>query len=119
MASKLWVHEPDTFFLFEDTEISEKWNFLVNCSVPENFRWENCSGQVPTELSHADSIPRKIFPLKIFGYGALYKKIPFFTDFCVLKQKKKYRVRVPTILMPETFPIASLNPFAQTFRGYP
>ena len=32
MASKLWVHEPDTFFLFEDTEISEKWNFFVNHS---------------------------------------------------------------------------------------
>ena len=29
-----------------------------------------------------------IFPLKIFGYGAIYKKIPFFTDFCVPKQKK-------------------------------
>ena len=49
MASKLWVHEPDTFFLFEDTEISEKWNFFVNRSVPENFGRENFSGQVPTE----------------------------------------------------------------------
>ena len=49
MASKLWVHEPDTFFLFEDTEISEKWNFFVNRSVPENFQQENFSGQVPTE----------------------------------------------------------------------
>ena len=49
MASKLWVHEPDTFFLFEDTEISEKWNFFVNRSVPENFQRENFSGQVPTE----------------------------------------------------------------------
>ena len=49
MASKLWVHEPDTFFLFEDTEISEKRNFFVNRSVPENFQWENFLGQVPTE----------------------------------------------------------------------
>ena len=49
MASKLWVHEPDTFFLFEDTEISEKWNFFVNRSVPENFQWEIFLGQVPTE----------------------------------------------------------------------
>ena len=49
MASKLWVHEPDTFFLFEDTEISEKWNFFVKRSVPENFGRENFSGQVPTE----------------------------------------------------------------------
>ena len=49
MASKLWVHEPNTFFLFEDTEISEKWNCLVNRSVPENFQRENFLGQVPTE----------------------------------------------------------------------
>ena len=46
MASKLWVHEPDTFFLFEDTEISEKWKFFVNRSVPEHFQWENF---LPTE----------------------------------------------------------------------
>ena len=52
MASKLWVHEPDTFFLFEDTEISEKRNFFVNRSVPENFQRENFSGQVPTESLH-------------------------------------------------------------------
>ena len=30
-------------------EISEKLNFFVNRSVPENFQWENFSGQVPTE----------------------------------------------------------------------
>jgi len=45
----LWVHEPDTFFLEAAREISEKWNFFVNRSVPENFQWENFSGQVPTE----------------------------------------------------------------------
>ena len=50
MESKLWVHEPDTFFLFEDTEISEKWNFFVNRSVPENFQWEFFLGQVPREF---------------------------------------------------------------------
>ena len=49
MASKLWVHEPDTFFLQGDTEISEKRNFFVNRSVPESFPRENFSGQVPTE----------------------------------------------------------------------
>ena len=49
MASKLWVYEPDTFFLFEDTEISEKWNFFVNRSVLENFQRGNFSGQVPME----------------------------------------------------------------------
>ena len=37
------------FFLFEDTEISEKWNFFVKRSVPENFQQEIFSGQVPTE----------------------------------------------------------------------
>ena len=45
----MWVHEPDTFFLEAAREISEKWNFFVNRSVPENFQWENFSGQVPTE----------------------------------------------------------------------
>ena len=49
MASKLWVHEPDTFFLEAAREISEKQNFFVNRSVPENFQRENFSGQVPTE----------------------------------------------------------------------
>ena len=51
MASKLWVHEPDTFFLEAAREISEKWNFFVNCSVPENF-------QVPTESLGAVHILR-------------------------------------------------------------
>merc|ERR1711873_183918 len=32
--------------------------------------------------------PRKIFPLKIFGYGAISKKVPFFTDFSCRLQKK-------------------------------
>ena len=30
-------------------KIREKWKFLVNRSVPENFQWENFLGQVPTE----------------------------------------------------------------------
>ena len=49
MASKLWVREPDTFFLEAAREISEKWNFFVKRSVPENFGRENFPGQVPTE----------------------------------------------------------------------
>ena len=44
MASKLWVHEPDTFFLEAAREISEKWNFFVKRSVPENFKRENFFG---------------------------------------------------------------------------
>ena len=49
MASKLWVHEPDTFFLEAAREIIEKWNLFVNRSLPENFQWENFWGLVPTE----------------------------------------------------------------------
>ena len=49
VASKLWVHEPDIFFLEAAREISEKWNFFVKRSVPENFQREIFSGQVPTE----------------------------------------------------------------------
>ena len=43
------MHEPDTFFLFENTEISEKWSFFVNHTVPENFQREKFSGQAPME----------------------------------------------------------------------
>ena len=49
MASKLWVHEPDTFFLEAAREISEKWNFFVKRSVPENFQREIFLGQVLRE----------------------------------------------------------------------
>ena len=49
MASKLWVHEPDTFFLEAAREISEKRNFFVNRSIPENCQRENFSGQVTTD----------------------------------------------------------------------
>ena len=37
------------FFLEAAREISEKWNFFVKRSIPENFGRENFSGQVPTE----------------------------------------------------------------------
>ena len=33
-------------------------------------------------------MPQKVFPLKIFGYGAIYEKVPFFTDVLVRTQKK-------------------------------
>ena len=45
----MWVHEPDTFFFEAAREISEKWNFFVNPSVPENFQWEIFLGQAPTQ----------------------------------------------------------------------
>ena len=43
------LHRPDTFLGGADKEISEKQNFFVNRSVPENFQLENFLGQVPTE----------------------------------------------------------------------
>ena len=52
----MWVHEPDTFFLEAAREINEKWIFFVNCSVPENFRWENFSGLLRTESFHTQDL---------------------------------------------------------------
>ena len=40
------------FFLEASRDISEKRNFFVNHSVPENFQREKFSGQVPTESLH-------------------------------------------------------------------
>ena len=37
----------------------------------------------------------KNFPLKIFGYGAIYKKVPFFTDFSCRLQKKSIGLVYP------------------------
>ena len=56
-------------------------------------------------------------PRKMFKYGAIYETFPFSTDFLVCTPKKKYRARVPTILMLPTFPIASLNHY--TSKGGP
>ena len=52
MASKLWVHEPDTFFWRAASEISEKRNIFVNRSVPENFHWAFFFRHVATESLH-------------------------------------------------------------------
>ena len=49
VASKLWVHEPDTFFFGADEEISEKQNFFVIRSIPKNFQQGNFLGQLPME----------------------------------------------------------------------
>ena len=38
---------------------------------------------------------------------------------CTSWRKRKYRARVPTILMPPTFPIASLNRYTPNFSGVP
>ena len=49
VASKLWVHEPDTLFFDTDKEVSEKQNFFLNRSLPENCQWGNFLGQVLKE----------------------------------------------------------------------
>jgi len=62
--------------------------------------------------------PRKIFPLKIFGYGAFYQRIHFFANFGVTAEKM-LRARVRSILMPPTSHIASLNRHTPKFSGVP
>ena len=52
----MWVHEPDTFFLEAAREISEKWNFFVNRSVPENLQRENSLGQVPLRTQDSENV---------------------------------------------------------------
>ena len=61
--------------------------------------------------------PKKIFPLKIFGYRAIYKKFPFFTNFHVALVKKNCRPAADSILMPPTFHIARLNRYTPNFSG--
>ena len=39
--------------------------------------------------------PQKFFPLKIFGYGAIYEKVPLFTDFLVHTPKKSIGLVYP------------------------
>ena len=43
------LHEPDTFFLFEDTEISEKTELFCKSLRTRKLSPENFSGQAPTE----------------------------------------------------------------------
>ena len=56
VASKLWVHEPDTFGGDTDTELREKRNFFVNRSVPKNGKifWG-----IHLKNLYALSIPKK------------------------------------------------------------
>ena len=42
-----------------------------------------------------------------------------FSLISLAASKKKYRARVPTILMPPTFPIARLNRYTPNFSGVP
>ena len=59
----------------------------------------------------------KNFPVQNFRVRSVLQKSSIFHWFLLPPPKKKYRARVPTILMPETFPIASLNRYTQNFSG--
>ena len=61
--------------------------------------------------------PEKFSLWNFFGTERFTIKFRFFTDFLVGTPQKKYRARVPTILMPPTFPIASLNGYTRNFLG--
>ena len=61
----------------------------------------------------------KNFPIENFRVRSDLQKSSIFHWFLLPPPKKKYRARVPTILMPETFPIASLNRYTPNFSGVP
>ena len=59
----------------------------------------------------------KNFPVQNFRVRSVLQKSSIFHWFLLPPPKKKCRARVPTILMPETFPIASLNRYTPNFSG--
>ena len=61
----------------------------------------------------------KNFPIENFRVRSDLQKSSIFHWFLLPPPKKKYRARVPTILMPQTFPIASLNRYTPNFSGVP
>ena len=61
----------------------------------------------------------KNFPVQNFRVRSVLQKSSIFHWFLLPPPKKKYRARVPTILMPPTFPIASLNRYTPNFSGVP
>ena len=61
----------------------------------------------------------KNFHVQNFWVRSVLQKSSIFHWFLLPPPKKKYRARVPTILMPETFPIASLNRYTPNFSGVP
>ena len=58
--------------------------------------------------------PEKVSHWQFSGTERFTKKFRF-SLISLATSKKKYRARVPTILMPQTFPIASLNPYTPNF----
>ena len=61
----------------------------------------------------------KNFPIENFRVRSDLQKSSIFHWFLLPPPKKKYRARVPTILMPPTFPIARLNRYTPNFSGVP
>ena len=61
----------------------------------------------------------KNFPVQNFRVRSVLQKSSSFHWFLLPPPKKKYRARVPTIMMPQTFLIASLNSYTPNFSGAP
>ena len=61
----------------------------------------------------------KNFPIENFRVRSVLQKDCIFHWFLLPPTKIKYQARVPTILMPQTFPIASLNRYTPNFSGVP
>ena len=57
----------------------------------------------------------KNFPIENFRVRSDLRKSSIFHWFLCPYAPKRYRARVPTILMPPTFPIASLNHYTPNF----
>ena len=70
---------------------------------------------------HMDSVGSapKNFPVENFRVRSDLQKSSIFHWFLLPPTKIKYQARVPTILMPQTFPIASLNRYTPNFSGVP
>ena len=60
-------------------------------------------------------IPWVLAPKK--WYGEIYENLPFFTNFHFPLVNKIRRPAADSILMPPTFPIASLNRYTPNFSG--
>jgi len=59
----------------------------------------------------------KNLPIENFQVRSYLGKSSVFHGLVCPCPKKEYRARVPTILMPPTFPIASLNGYTPNFSG--
>ena len=73
-------------------------NFFSECWLHRDFL-----GVIPKEFLGTELFTKK------FRFSRISLSVP----------QKKYRARAPTILMPQTFPIASLNRYTPNFSGGP